>query len=184
MNCAEIPAILGENPSGTACRRVAERFTDCRCEQESVSPDFSPGAVNDDEVLVRFVPEKDLDRDTNEVKPSLFDKATKNGMSVTRIESISELSNKIKRDANFCGFVTGRCRDIRSKFHDGKRMFSVYDTAIPTNVSHADVCGNLIVGPKGSESIKMRRTLQEIFTRVMSKFDSSENAANTEPTLG
>ena len=183
MSCTNIPDILDARPSGTACKRVAEQFPDCRCEKESVRPDLSPEIVQGHEILARFVSAKDIDTDTNEVKSSLFEKVNQNGMSVTRVRLDGEgASVQIKQNGNFCGFVTACCRDIRAKLYEGKRLFSVYDTALETNVNHADVCGT--VGATGATAIKMRRELQEAFTRVMSAFELTDPAADSQPTPG
>jgi hypothetical protein len=183
VNCTEIPRILEELPSGTACKRVAERFPDCRCECESVCPDLSPGIVENGETLARFVPLKDLDLETSTVKASLFDKATRNGMSVTRVEMASrETPVQRQKDKRFCGFVTATCGDIRAKMEDGKRLFSVYDTALETNTCHADVCA--AVATEGPSKIKLRLTLLETFARVISNFVEDEAASDSGSTAG
>jgi hypothetical protein len=183
VNCTEVPYILDTRPFRTACRRVAEQFPDCCCERESVCPEFSPGIVADDETLARFVPRKDLDLDTNEVKASLFEKATENGMSVVRFE-LERKKGAFQQPAggNFYGFVTATCRDIRAIVNEEKRLFSVYDTALKANIHHADVC--VTVGASGAAAIKFRRELQELFTRVISGFESIGGTVDDGTTPG
>jgi hypothetical protein len=139
--------------------------------------------VQNHEILARFVPEKDLDPDTNEVKASLFEKATQNGMSVARLE-LARAAGSFQRqsDDKFRGFVIARCQDIRATMHDGKRLFCVHDTALPDNINHADVCGT--VGVTGATAIKLRRELQEVFTRVMSQFEFPEPDSDMRSTPG
>ena len=167
MSCTDVPKILEDKPHRSACKRLAELLPDCCCEHESVCPELSPGVVQDHETLARFVPAKDLDPETSGVKPSLFEKASENGMSVTRLDLAGEeIVYRQQIEGNFSGFVTALCQDIRSKMHEGRRLFCVYDTALGSNTNHADVC-QAIGSTTGSAAIKLRRELQLTFTRII-----------------
>lgn len=176
--------MLAEKPSARACQRVHERFPCCCCEQESVQPDISPGVVRNDETLVRLVPERHFDFVTKKIKPSLFEKASQNGMSVIRLrggkEGVSDQQIKDKA----IGFVTAMCQEIRSALHDGKRAFAVYDTAITDNIYHSDVCQTTCY--PGAIAIKIRHQLYEIFSGTFCELELScdQGAPNTQPKPG
>ena len=76
------------------------------------------------------MPERDFDHESKTVKPSLFEKASENGMSVTRV-NLEEMDGIARQQAEggFLGFVTALCRDVRASLHENKRLFCVYDTA-------------------------------------------------------
>lgn len=173
--------MLAEKPHKRACERLAESFPDCCCEKETVCPDLSPGTVQDHEILARLVPEKDFDTVTKTIKPTLFEKAAQNGMSVTRLGSAIGSVSEERAPGAFVGFVTALCGNIREALHEGRRAFAVYDTAIPSNIRHADVCQTTCY--PGSLAIKIRRQLQEAFSSDLHYFDDSaaEPAANSLP---
>lgn len=164
LSCVAIPSTLSSEPRKTACERVASAFPACKCESESVVPCLSPGTIKSTEELVRFVSDHDFDHETQEVKSSLFSHAGMNGMSVTRMESAGAegLANQ-QRSGGYRGYVTASCEAIRKLAWEGERMFAIYDTALPDNHAHADVC-QAVFKPR-SKASAMRRQLQLLFTR-------------------
>jgi hypothetical protein len=169
VNCTDIPRILDERPHRRACERLAQLLPDCHCEQESVCPDLSPGIVRDDEIVARLVPKKYFDTATNTIKPSLFEKAAENGMSVTRLGSAGAHIAERQAPGEIIGLVTALCKDVRAALHDGKRAFAIYDTAVPSNVYHAEICQTMCY--PGSLAIKLRRQLQETFSSKLLRFE-------------
>jgi hypothetical protein len=165
VKCVDIPAILLSEPRSKACERVALELPDCVCENESVEPNLSPGIVGRTETLARFVSEHDIDEETRLVTPRLFSHAGAGGMSVTRIEQagVEALANQ-QRTKKYIGFVSSSCGAVRDLRWEGKQTFCVYDTAIPDNSAHADVC-QAVFRPKSKVS-EMRRTLQLAFTKA------------------
>jgi hypothetical protein len=163
--CTAIPTILAVEPREQGCRRVAKHEPNCVCEAESVQPDLSPGPVDQSEVVARFVPERDLDRSTMTVKPSLFAHAGTTGMSVTRTNHATPAAlAEEQASKNYVGYVTATCSDIRRIEREGRQVFAVYDTAKCTNRAHGDVCQSIFTTK--SQDSSMRRSLQLAFSRI------------------
>lgn len=114
------------------------------------------------ERLARFVPARDYDPEEGTIKPTLFAHAGRTGMSVTRVDHSSPKSLADQQSSKaYIGYVVARCEDVRGISHEGEQVFAVYDTAIPENTAHADVCQSVF----GSDSMasKLRRQLQKAF---------------------
>jgi hypothetical protein len=138
------------------------------CEACSVEPAFSPGPVEAIEILVRFVPALDFDADTRTVKPSLFAHSGTIGMSVTRMNHLDSSELGLQEAARgYVGYVTAPAYDVRNLRSDGERLFAIYDTALPENKAHADICQAVFSQPRSKLS-EMRRQLQLVFDRVVS----------------
>jgi hypothetical protein len=168
VKCTDIPMELASEPRTKACERVAAAQPGCRCEIESVQPDLSPGPVGLGETLARFVADHDFDRETMEVKSSLFSHVAVAGMSTTRIERAgNEALAQQQRSKSYLGYVLGSCKAIRSLDWEGERLFAIYDTAISENRAHADVC-QAVFRPR-SRASEMRRKLQLVFTRSLTQ---------------
>ena len=164
MNCSNVPSILKSEPSRTACERLAAAKPDCECERCSVRPKNSPGPVSAAETLARFVPPHDFDAESNCVKPSLFSHAGTNGMSVTRVEHAGEAAMRHQQQSkNYLGYVDVKCAAIQEILHDDKRSFCIYDTALPDNAAHADVC-QTVFKPASVRS-ELRRQLMLAFSK-------------------
>jgi hypothetical protein len=132
-----------------------------------VKPGHSPGVVEPAEILARFVPPLDLDVETNTVKPSLFAHSGTIGMSVTRMKHAGPQELKAQQESrSYVGFVTAPSSAVRDLRMDGAQLFAIYDTALPDNKAHADVC-QAIFQPRSRVS-EMRRQLQLAFERVPS----------------
>ena len=122
------------------CVRYREQFPNCECERHSVS-DHSPGLVEDDEPLVRtlYSPHH-INKATGDVTPAAFADATTRGLSVNRMQHISEaellakIEAKVARDQargrksdGFWKVVTTNCDQVRACGLDGiGRGFYVY----------------------------------------------------------
>ena len=123
---------------------------DCVCENYSMSK-FSPGVVQDGEKLARFVfyPRFHLDN-KGRLKPNFFSHVATKGCSIQRetLASADELTkfvtDSLIRDKNqaWSGVVTSSCHATRSIRVDGivDRAVCVFDTAIPKNAAHAEIC--------------------------------------------
>jgi hypothetical protein len=168
LRCEEIPSILNVD-SRRGCEQVADKFPDCTCEEHSVQPTLSPGPVIGTETLVRFVPAHDYDNEKKLIKPSLFSHAGTNGMSVTRIEK-TDRPSLVQQESkgNYIGYVTAVCGAVRVLRWEACQVFAVYDTALPENRAHADVC-QAIFRPR-SKGSEMRRMLQRTFGSAVRRF--------------
>src|SRR5690606_24880986 len=119
---------------------------ECSCEKFTVS-EFSPGPVLDAEVIISAVT-SDHYVDTNgRVEPTLFDQRLSGGLSVDRMaySSASDVKERGERLAEgnpkkrYRGHIVLSVGSIRSVVHESKRCFSVYDTGLAENNSHAEI---------------------------------------------
>jgi hypothetical protein len=126
-------------------------------ESESASPD-SPGIVEDAEILARQVLDPAFyDQATGEPKPTLFEHASSVGASVNRLlhttsDQVHEhgKARALERSdpgkpKTYVGYVTVNAGEVRRVVTGGnaigrRRGFGIYDTALPNDTSHADVC--------------------------------------------
>ncbi len=166
------------------CKLLAKNYEQSMAwEKEQVSV-FSADIVADKEVLARqiFSPIH-VDRDTKELTTLAFDDMFNKGLSTNRLKfiSISELNTKgeekaekdreRKPDREYMGFVKTNVIDIRSAT-DGKRWFTVYDTALESDISHADVCCIYQPQKEGKARMKalksrQRSLLQKVFSKII-----------------
>jgi hypothetical protein len=161
MNCSDIPAFLRENGSKKSrCERLAARLTGCDCEAKSVQPDVSPGIIEVGEVLVRYLAADHVDTDDCTVKTSAFSHAGQSGMSVDRLGyRTAEREDEVK--TGHVGSIQAISDDVRAISHDMGQCFAIYDTALPANRAHADVCQRKYF-PRSREA-EFRRRLREKF---------------------
>ncbi|WP_147376781.1 hypothetical protein [Noviherbaspirillum saxi] len=129
-------------------------------EGESASA-HSPGPVQDNEILCRqIVSPVHYDPETNSLTAAAFSDASSFGMSVNRLahasqEYIEELGeNRVfrhnqgnpEKERLYLGTIQFLCADVRQitvQFETDPaplRGFGVYDTALETDRSHADIC--------------------------------------------
>jgi hypothetical protein len=178
VSSADLVVELGAEPRKHACKRVASKYPNCCCERGSVVPELSPGAVQDGELLIRFVNPQYYDLSKNEVKPSLFDHASAAGMSIVRAEHADRDAIKAKQSSGgYVGYVTAACGEIRKLVEGGSRMFCIYDTALPIETYHADVC-QAVFGEPPKKSIAVERRIQ-----LMRLFTKTPIDARVEPTI-
>lgn len=166
----KVEALCGQSPE-----------TQIEWEQASVSS-LSPGVVKDSEDLIRAVLDP-IHMAGDEIKPALFDDVSSHGLSVHREEHLS--INKIqerqqarvnkfnaekqaeKPSRTFVGYVSLSTSELRLMKVGDRRSFGVYDTAIDSDVSHAEVC--LLIAEKQAKR-SARHSLYELgktaFTRL------------------
>jgi hypothetical protein len=86
-------------------------------------------------------------------------------MSVTRAEhaGADALANQ-QHSRGYKGYVIASCESVRKLAWEGERLFAIYDTALPDNHAHADVC-QAVFRPR-SKASEMRRHLQLVFTKI------------------
>ena len=180
-SCKELERTHGSGKC--KCVHYRETFPECECEGVSVS-DHSPGIVADDEVLIRTIYSPvHYNRVTGEVNPAAFSDVIDKGLSVDRKQHISrqalEEKNQQKADRDlkdgknkdgFWALVVADCRHIRSLLlGSDRRSFCVYDTALPENSAHADICQAAFHEPgtpkRTSLDKKVRLELSNQFSR-------------------
>ena len=158
-SCTELETQHGQGKC--KCAHYRRQFPDCQCEHESVSR-YSPGPVQDDEVLVRTLFRSQITDQSGRLKPTYFrPEPTSRGFSVDRVSLVgSESLAAAKRtDARYNGylqFIAARSSDLRAAtINDGKRLFCIYDSAIADNTAHADICQNVHIA-SGEQNRKER----------------------------
>lgn len=135
---------------------------------------YSPGPVEDAEQVIRLVYHPiHVDLSTGDLKPSVVDEASSWGCSVQREHFCS------RRDAWHMGARVARAKTeenpakpravyaiallsvaaVRGLQVSKKRGAAVYDTALPSNIAHADVC---VVSPGRQERRSIRAQLYEL----------------------
>ena len=115
--------------------------------------DYSPGIVDSGEVLCRILFDPiHFDQFTSTLKPSAFDDICNKGLSVNRVkhrgiaESLAagaaqaETASRSRTPRSLYGHLVALASELRSVAREGQRCLAIYDTAIPENPSHADVC--------------------------------------------
>lgn len=168
MSCSEIYTVTSNR-----CKFAQQNDPQCNCETVSVSQ-YSPGVVEDNEILIRQIYSTHIDEETGRVNTVAFTDAQDKGMSVNRktYSSIEELNKKVQyklmsdekrgKGKGFEGVIYATCHDIRAiKTNDGLKAFCVYDTGNKNDISHADICQATSSRVYGS---KMRLKLREIFS--------------------
>ncbi|QGZ62118.1 hypothetical protein [Paraburkholderia acidisoli] len=131
---------------------------------------LSPGVVAGGEDLLRQVFNPlHIELDTGDLKPSAFDDASSMGLSVDReahraakatvTEGLARAEAANAREGStprkLHGVARLRACDVRELKTEGARCFGVYDTAIESNIAHADVC-QLIAGKLPGRSARSK----------------------------
>ncbi|OBQ37631.1 MAG: hypothetical protein AN487_09715 [Anabaena sp. CRKS33] len=143
---------------------------------------YSPGVVEDNEILIRQIYSPiHIDEETGRVNTFAFTDVQDKGMSVNRktYSSIEELNKKVQyklrsdekrgKGKGFEGVIYATCHDIRAiKTNDGLKAFCVYDTGNKNDISHADICQATSSRVYGS---KIRLKLREIFSEIPIQLD-------------
>lgn len=121
--------------------------------QENIQASDLSEIVSDEEEVARLIfSPHHVDTDTGEVTIAAFEDAFKRGLSVNRLKLTTENdinysgnkkaekdSSERNRDIKYCGYIIGNVEKIRSVIRKEKRLFAVYNTSLPENISHADV---------------------------------------------
>ena len=163
--------ILQSDPRDTRCRRLHAEHPDCLCERYS-GASGSPGPVLSDEAVIRIIySEQFWDAVNCVVKPAAFSEVDTCGMSVTRLNYVSDdmLQKQVqdrveaKPDRTFIKLVKATKADINSIEFEDRRAFCCYDTPNVENPAHADVCQAHSPARKSIRA-DMRRKLQQKFS--------------------
>lgn len=136
----------------------------------------SPGVVANDEQLCRQVLDPThFDSVSGTIKPTFFDDASDKGASCHRLgfaspDSVRAMTVARAEAMNVnppatgprtaIGYTTFGAEEVRSirtapltPAQEGRRGAAVYDTALPEDVSHADVC-QLVAGRQEGKSVR------------------------------
>jgi hypothetical protein len=158
------------------CKYLRANFSGCECESVKVSP-HSPGQVQNDEILVRFILVKAQLDDEGRPTPMAFTDVETIGLSVNRLShtNTEEMKRKVHlklendrregKDRDFMGVIKVLCGDVRGLVCDQKfRTFCVYDTANIDDISQADICQEGRSQEGRSKASQWRRRLKTIFS--------------------
>ena len=123
-------------------------------ELESEVSEGSPGVVANNEIIARQVHSPIHIDEDGELIPDFFNDAFDKGLSTNRLgyidlpkfnqhgESKAERDRVSKPNRVYHGYVTAEVGKVRALF-EGQiplRIYGVYDSALPTDASHADIC--------------------------------------------
>jgi len=165
------------------CKLLAEEYEESiRLEKEKVSL-FSPENVLDYEDIARqiFSPIH-IDQETQELNTLALDDMFNKGLSVNRLkltlitdlhlkgEEKAENDRVVKPDRTYVGMVQANVCDIRN-VTDNVRWFTVYDTSLENDISHADVCciyqpSEFTKTQKKALKSRQRSLLQKVFSKI------------------
>jgi hypothetical protein len=153
---------------------ISERHPACVCEAGSVQPSWSPGRVENGEMLLRAIySPHHIETDTGLLNPMAFDDVVDKGLSVERMSysSSDAMAAQVKeklalpraqeKGHKFVGVVALECavvRDIQD-LANGSRLFAVYDTATSSNAAHADIC-QVRQGSKTARALARNRLIE------------------------
>lgn len=165
--CAEF---FKENGSGKFVEELNELGEETLAwEFLSASPGISPGPVEDGEsVRRRYIYPSHVDQ-ANEMTPTCFNDLWSMGLSVDRafrpyVNSLAEANSWVEAtNASrpgpvprvLVGLAVAQVRTLREIVSsDAKRAVAIFDTGLPSNPAHADVC------PVGRHIKQMRRDIR------------------------
>jgi hypothetical protein len=151
---------------------------DCSDWEQLTASRYSPHPVREDEILLRLVFNPiHVDEETGSLKPSVVSDVKDKGCSVNRLKltTVENVINAGKQAAlsknlsapekpprRLIWIASLEVSEIRLiKVSDQKRAFGVYDTALETDRSHADIC-QLIPEKCKKESRSARLQLFEL----------------------
>jgi hypothetical protein len=176
--------------AGVPCNKSAELALNPEAaialELESVSS-HSPRVVSSEEMVARQVYSPiHVDDDGVKITAAAFTDVGNKGLSVDRLSFVSlddvskagnnkaETDRIAGKDREYLGVSIAKVGDIRSivDAHDSKRVYGVFDSALPHAVHHADVCcivpeqdPSFTPGKKVLKKAR-RRALQECFGAI------------------
>lgn len=139
------------------CKLLQKEASKYSWQLESASK-FSPAPVDGDEKLLRqIISPIHLENDSKTIKPTAFDDVFNKGLSVNRNQYIASeakvvdsalLKIKSYNEANIekpqrglhglAGFISIEIREIKD--YEDNLALGVYDTALESDASHADIC--------------------------------------------
>jgi hypothetical protein len=182
---------IDDEKSAEKCKLLAANHTDAvHLEGFSVS-EHSPSIVANDETVARqiFSP-LHYDDSLDEIKASAFTDVNNKGLSVNRLRLVEEraiheqgqskeLADNTRLELldvdninrrKYLGFTKANVQDIRADLENEKRVFAIYDSALLTTPSHADIClikQDVVDGlSKKSANMFRRKRLQEMFGKL------------------
>jgi hypothetical protein len=152
-------------------QRINATAPDCMCEHHRMSK-FSPGVVQQDELLARFVFSPIHIDKKGRIKPSLFSHAENKGCSVQR-DSVAETKELLTFVLDFLrknpkcewkSVAIGDCQMVRAIQLEGvpQRTVCVYDTAEKSNRAHGEI-GLTPLALEDANANEMRRHLMLAF---------------------
>lgn len=126
--------------------------------QSEVASKFSPAPVQNDEELIRqIISPIHLEANSSTIKPTAFDDVFNKGMSVNRqqyvesagrIVETAQLKIQSYNDTNIdkpqrglyalASFISSEIREVKD--YEDNFALGVYDTALESDISHADIC--------------------------------------------
>lgn len=140
-------------------------------EAESAS-EYSPGVVQNNEILYRqIVFPLHISDDGNQLKPDAFNECATHGLSVNRgnyttehemaeagakrVEKYNQ-ENLGKLSRKLLGFALFSTAEVRNVQFNGSRCFFIFDTALPVDRSHSDIC---LGGSDTAQNFRRARSL-------------------------
>ena len=155
------------------CKQLQKEASNFEWQLQSASK-YSPAPVQDDEKLLRqIISPIHLEFDFKTIKPTAFDDVFNKGLSVNRIQHIASEAavmnsallniefyneaNSEKPQRNLHGlaeFVSLEIREIKD--FENKLALGVYDTALESDASHADICHITEDNKKNQRSIRSK----------------------------
>lgn len=172
LSCRDVELKYGN--SGCKCVHYRRLFAPGYCDGFSVS-EHSPGMVEDDETLYRFLLPEHLTDGPLAIRPDAFRAVEALGLSVFRERHVPlrELGDRARMYAKRRGvplsdlsLAMARCGDVRAITLSGDKSYSVYDTASEHSPAHADVCRALTF-PLGTPNQRVHfKTLHRELARV------------------
>lgn len=173
--CAETFANYEE--AGFA-ERLAKEQVHCACEPEHCTWK-SPGPVDDGEIIMfMLINPTHFDKDTGTLAPVAFQEVHKRDLSVLReqfvdLGQINQTINEIidrgasrvppaERKVDY--LARAKVDMIREETLDERRLFAIYDTALPAKRAHASIFADPEVYQSKASQAKARRRLHQIFS--------------------
>lgn len=152
----------------------------CSCELESQSQ-YSPGIVSDEESVARLIFSplhikdgvilsaafSDVDVDGRGLSVNRLDYCGEDFLKDAGAKKAAEDRQRTGKGRDYEGYIMASVCPVRCILHEGKRAFCVKDTALPENISHADIeKDSAYSNLTPSERRRLRRKLQQQFTLV------------------
>ncbi len=153
LSCKDVELVYGG--SGCKCAHYRKLFPNGECECCSVS-DHSPGAVQDDEILFRFLLPEHFRDGSGEIARGALRAVNALGLSMIRgrhvpFGKLEDRALMYARQKNVpwsdVSLAIVRCGDLRAITSSGAKGYCVYDTATEHDPAHADVCRGLVFPP-------------------------------------
>ncbi len=169
------------------CKYLAEEHSRSLVWEQEATSLYSPKIVDDDETVARQIHSPhSYDKETEKLTTLAFDDMFNKGLSTNRLSlvcSIGELHNigekkaEKARETNpkreYIGLSISEVKKIRDCHEGNERWFTVHDTSLHNDISHADVCciypSRKFVGKAERKGInrRQRELIQKVFSKVI-----------------